>query len=179
MEAEHRVGLSSGVISSWEATMVADPEATATEATPTAMQEEVHSHPQMVPGNTTSWPRSSVRHWAHPRKRLNPWVGPLELKQFGGLEMWDLPKLHKYCKDGKNHACNCGLLGICPRDDNTCKFVRVDHRDLSPDFVKAYTDMAGPALEKVRDALRDGKKVAKPANNGYRSRGGGGGTRMF
>ena len=112
-------------------------------------------------------------------KRLNPWVGPLELKQFGGLEMWSLPKLHKYCKDGKNHACNCGLLGICPRDDNTCKFVRVDHRDLSPDFVKAYTDMAGPALEKVRDALRDGKKVAKPANNGYRSRGGGGGTRMF
>jgi hypothetical protein len=112
-------------------------------------------------------------------KKIHPFFGHLELKQFGGLEMWNLPKLHKYCKDGTNHACNGGLLGICPRDDNTCKFQRVDHRDLPPDFVKAYTDMVGPALEKVRDALRDGKKVVKPSYNGYRSRGGGGGSRMF
>lgn len=107
--------------------------------------------------------------------RLNPLFGHAELRQFGGLEMWNLPKMNKYVKEGKNHACNGGLLGICRFTDDTCKFQRVDHRDLPNDFVDAFINVVGPALDKCRDALRQGKKITRP--EGYRSRGAGG--RMF
>ena len=103
-------------------------------------------------------------------KRLNSNFGHAEIKQFGGLEMWNLPQLTKYCKEGRNHACNGGLLGICRYTDHTCRFQRVDHRDIPNDFVNEFVKVAGPALEKCRDALRQGRKAAKP--DGYR-RGGG------
>ena len=105
-------------------------------------------------------------------KRLNPNFGHAELKQFGGLEMWHLPQLNKYCRDGRNHACNGGLLGICRYTDSTCRFQRVDHRDIPNDFVDEFVKTAGPALEKCRDAMRQGRKAARP--DGYRSRGGAG-----
>ena len=90
---------------------------------------------------------------------------------------------------GSNYACNQGLLGLCRFQDGSCKFKRVDPRDLAPDFVRAFVDVVGPALDKCIDALRQGKTASRPQSRdgkgtggGYRSynsggRGGHGGSR--
>ena len=107
--------------------------------------------------------------------RLCPTFGPLQLKQFGDLDMWDLPILNTYADERGGYSCNQGLLGICRFTDSTCKFKRVDPRDLPPDFVKAFVDKAGPALEKCITALRQGKKATPSTyGGGYQSYHGGG-----
>ena len=111
--------------------------------------------------------------------RLCPTFGSSELREFGGLEMWNLPMLKEYSnQQGHNFACNQGLLGLCRFQDGYCKFKRVDPRDLSKEFVPAFVDVVGPALDKCIEALRQGKTASRPPprNDG---KGTGGGYRSY
>lgn len=111
--------------------------------------------------------------------RLCPTFGSNELREFGNVEMWDLPMLKDYSShQGSNYACNQGLLGLCRFQDGSCKFKRVDPRDLAPDFVRAFVDVVGPALDKCIEALRQGKTAPKPPPRNY-GKGSGGGYRSY
>ena len=66
-------------------------------------------------------------------KQLKPDARMRDLVKFGGLQTSRLPVPQGYTK-----ACHTGLLGMCPFNDHTCKFKRVQQQDLTADFVHSF-----------------------------------------
>ena len=91
-------------------------------------------------------------------RKMCPHFGARELRGVAGLEMFDLPRLPNY-EDSNGHSsiCNPGLIGCC-RWSSRCKFKPVRPNDLTPQYVKNYTDKMGPALQKCFEFYRRGGK---------------------
>ena len=101
--------------------------------------------------------------------------------EFAGLDVNKMPRLTKYISPNgnSNSMCHMGMLGVCKFDDSSCRYVRVDPRDLTDDFVQEYIRVVKPALEKCLEALRQGKKARRPSPPGRGGRGGVGGAGRY
>ena len=113
--------------------------------------------------------------------KLCPMFGFYEMREFAGLDVNKMPRLTKYISPNgnSNSMCHMGMLGVCKFDDSSCRYVRVDPRDLTDDFVQEYIRVVKPALEKCLEALRQGKKARRPSPAGRGGRGGFGGAGRY
>ena len=110
-------------------------------------------------------------------KQLCPTFGYRELRNVGGMDGRNFPRLAKYDDDrGNNSACNAGILGICHFHDGTCKFRRVDYKDISNEFADAVANFAGPPLQRCIEVFRSGGNQMGNFNNNNNNNGYQGGT---
>ena len=81
--------------------------------------------------------------------------GAKELREIGGLQMHELPKLPGYEEGGRCMMCNPGLIGCC-RWKSRCKFKKVKPNDVTPEYAKQFAQKLGPALQKCFEFYRRG-----------------------
>ena len=87
--------------------------------------------------------------------KMKPNFGAKELREIGGLQMYELPKLPGYDEGGRCMMCKSGLIGCC-HWKSRCKFKKVKPNDVTPDYARQFVQTLGPALQKCFEFYRRG-----------------------